>query len=220
MTDAHEPSLVELPLFPLQTVLVPGAMLPLRIFELRYLEMVGRCLREDTGFGVVALTEGAEVQRPRPEGPEGFADESFCAVGTLARVEWHARPQAGLITLRARGTRRFRLSSRQRRRNGLWVGHAELLPEDPAIPVPEDLRALASRMGEALSRWEASRGQTDPSLPPRPWPLQDCGWLSWRWCELLPLSAALRQRLLEIDSPLLRLELVSDLLDEIGAPGE
>ena len=52
---------VDIPLFPLGTVLFPGGPLHLRIFEPRYLDMVSRCLREQSRFGVVAIKEGSEV---------------------------------------------------------------------------------------------------------------------------------------------------------------
>ena len=57
-------SLTDTPLFPLGTVLFPGGLLPLRIFEQRYLEMAKVCLREGTPFGVCLIREGSEVGAP------------------------------------------------------------------------------------------------------------------------------------------------------------
>ena len=52
----------EIPLFPLGAVLLCGGKLPLRIFEPRYLDLVGRCLKTDTGFGVVLIRAGRETR--------------------------------------------------------------------------------------------------------------------------------------------------------------
>ena len=95
-------NLDSLPLFPLGTVLYPGGVLPLRIFEVRYLDMIGRCHKAGVPFGVVALSHGSEVQRAPSAGPSGeaFADERFHDTGTLATITELARPQPGLIEVR------------------------------------------------------------------------------------------------------------------------
>jgi len=204
---------VETPLFPLRSVLFPGGHLPLRIFEPRYLDMVQRCQARGEPFGVVALTSGDEVRRR--EG-EGFQAEAFHDVGTLARIEHfeHARP--GLIEIRARGAQRFRVQESRRLSHGLWVGRLELLPDDAAVPVPDDLRLAARRLQDVLAGWAAGpAGGELPVQPPLQW--DDAGWLSNRWAELLPMPLPARQRLMAMDSPLLRLELVVDRLDAIMA---
>ena len=88
---------VTLPLFPLHTVLFPGGLLPLRIFESRYLDMISDCLRNDRGFGVCLISAGREVG----DGAECFD------VGTLARIQdWDSTPD-GLLGIIARGEQRF-----------------------------------------------------------------------------------------------------------------
>ena len=87
-------TLTSLPLFPLGTVLFPGGVLPLRIFEVRYLDMIGKCHKVGAPFGVVGLTEGHEVRKA------GQGAESFHDVGTLANIVELASPQAGLRTPR------------------------------------------------------------------------------------------------------------------------
>ena len=89
----------EIPLFPLSTVLFPGGVLPLRIFEARYLDMIGECLREQKGFGVCAIRSGSEVGRAA----------SCYNVGTLAAVEDFGRSEDGLLAIVAHGERRFRI---------------------------------------------------------------------------------------------------------------
>jgi Lon protease-like protein len=203
----------EIPLFPLRSVLFPGGYLPLRVFEPRYLDMVQRCQAQSQAFGVVALTEGQEVRQR--EG-EGFKREAFHAIGTLARIEHFEHDQPGLINIRTRGTQRFRLQSSRRLSHGLWVGRPELLPDDAAgVPVPDDLRLAARQLQDLLAGWhERAAPEEVPMQPPYQW--DDAGWLANRWAELLPMPLADRQRLMEMDNPLLRLELVVDRLDAIS----
>lgn len=214
----------ELPLFPLGTVLFPGGWLPLQIFELRYLDMVGRAWREGTPFGVVMLTEGREVQQPAADegGAPGFAPESFHRLGTLAHVRELQRPQPGLLRIRCEGGRRFRLHGQRRSGAGLWIGQVELLPAEATIEVPGDLEATALSLrvvlDEVRSQWAQQGGDTPPPLPAEEF-VDDCGWVAHRWAELLPLTPSFKQQLLATDSPLLRLELVADVLDRLRRNG-
>lgn len=202
----------ETPLFPLGTVLFPGGHLPLRLFEPRYLDMVQRCHAQGQAFGVVALTQGHEV---RQRDGEGFRREAFHDVGTLARIEHFEHDQPGLINIRTRGTQRFRLLSSRCLSHGLWVGQIELLPADTAVPVPDDLRPASQQLQDLLAGWsERAAPEELPVQPPHDW--DDAGWLANRWAELLPMPLAERQRLMAMDNPLLRLELVVDRLDEIS----
>ncbi len=202
----------ELPLFPLGTVLFPGGLLPLRIFEVRYLDMIRRCHREGRPFGVVALSQGHEVRQA------GAGPERFHEVGTLATVAEVVSPQPGLLMIQAHGGPRFKLGASKQLPHGLWVGEAEALPEDPAVPVPEDLQGHALALGRLLEALAAQADDAGARMPVRaPWQLEDCAWVANRWCELLPLPLAMKQRLMALDNPLLRLELVGDLLSQ--APG-
>ncbi|MDR7335954.1 LON peptidase substrate-binding domain-containing protein [Roseateles asaccharophilus] len=202
----------ETPLFPLGSVLFPGGHLPLRIFEPRYLDMIQRCHAQGLPFGVVALTEGHEVRQR--EG-EGFKREAFHDVGTLARIDHFEPAQSGLIHIRTRGTQRFRLRSSRCLSHGLWVGKIELLPEDAAVAVPYDLEPAVWRLQQLLAEWsERVTADELPVQPPYVW--DDAGWLANRWAQLLPMPTADRQRLMAMDNPLLRLELVVDRLDAIS----
>ena len=210
------PDTFQLPLFPLQAVLFPGGMLPLRIFEVRYLDLIQRCQKEGAPFGVVCLIQGSEVrQPPRPGAAVEPLAEAFHAVGTLAHIESLERPQPGLMMIRCRGGRRFRLLRSKQMKHGLWTGEAEYLDEDPVVPVPADL--VPVRIGlERLLQHMQSQAQPGDELPIQA-PLQwdDCGWLAHRWCDILPVSPQLKQQFLTVDSPLLRLELVGDLLTRL-----
>jgi Lon protease-like protein len=201
-----------LPLFPLQTVLFPGGVLPLRIFEVRYLDMIGRCHREGTPFGIVTLTQGGEVRSAT--GPQ----EVFHPVGTLATITQFDRPQEGVMMVRCQGGQRFSVQSSKRLTHGLWVGQVQPIGGDVAVPVPPELQHLAtllSQMVEQLQGQEAHSGRARELLPePQQW--DDCGWLANRWCELLPVQTELKQRCMALDNPLLRLELVDDMLERLG----
>ncbi|MFG6468947.1 LON peptidase substrate-binding domain-containing protein [Roseateles sp. BYS87W] len=202
----------ETPLFPLRSVLFPGGHLPLRIFEPRYLDLVQRCHARGEPFGVVALTEGDEVRR---RDGAGFQAEAFHDVGTLAHIVHFQPAQAGLIEIRCQGGQRFQLQSRRCLSHGLWVGAMQRLPDDAEVPVPDDLRQAAQQLRDLLAGW--SRQVAPEQLPVQP-PLRwgDAGWLANRWAELLPMPTADRQRLMALDSPLLRLELVVDRLEALS----
>ncbi|MHB1123512.1 MAG: LON peptidase substrate-binding domain-containing protein [Ramlibacter sp.] len=202
-------TLRSLPLFPLGTVLFPDGLLPLRIFEVRYLDMIRRCQRAGAPFGVVCLTQGSEVRQPG-------ATEAFHSVGTLATVTRLETPQPGLMVIRAGGTQRFRITSREQLKHGLWVADVERLPADQPVPVPPDLQPTAEALGKLIESLKEREGPERELPLQEPWRLQDCGWVANRWCELLPLPMEMKQRLMELDNPLLRLELVGDVLARTG----
>lgn len=206
-------TLTSLPLFPLETVLFPGGRLPLRVFEVRYLDMVRKCQHAGAPFGVVALASGREVRQA------GAPQEQFHDTGTLAVIEQLDTPQPGLITLLIRGTQRFRIHHRSHLPHGLWVADVEQIAEDAPVPVPEDLRKVAQALNQVLHTLRDRH--PDSALPAAPSPDQanDCGWIANRWCELLPVPLALKQQLMELENPLVRLELVGDILERTGIAG-
>jgi Lon protease-like protein len=199
-------TLHSLPLFPLSAVLFPDGLLALRVFEVRYLDMIAKCRKAGAPFGVVSLTQGGEVRQPGVQ-------EAFAQVGTLATLHDFEQPQPGLMLVRATGAQRFRITASDRLKHGLWVADVERLPADVAVPVPEDLQPTTDALERLIHSLQHKPGPL-PLLPP--WKLDDCGWVANRWCELLPLPVPLKQRLMELDNPLVRLELVSDVLTRTG----
>lgn len=196
-------TLSSLPLLPLGTVLFPGGVLPLRIFEVRYLDMVGKCQKAGAPFGVIALTHGHEVRHPG-------ATEEFSAVGTLATIDKFEQVQPGLLNIRCEGTQRFRILRSGQLKHGLWMADVERLPDDQRLSVPDDLKIAVHTLVK-LTDALAERG-----VVAQPEQLDDCGWVANRWCELLPLPVSTRQQFLELDSPLIRLELICDFLIRHG----
>ena len=189
----------EIALFPLQTVLFPGGRLPLRLFEQRYLGMAKACLRDGTAFGVCLIREGREVGEPAL--PED--------IGCTARlVEWDM-PQLGVLQVVARGERRFRILGRRVQPDGLALADIELLDEarDAPIDAQDDLCArVLRRIVDAAP----------PGLVEAPARFDSADWESARLAELLPLSLASKQRLLEMDEAHDRLEVLRRLISATG----
>ena len=216
MSDAL--TLFSLPLFPLGTVLYPGGLLPLRIFEVRYLDMIGKCHKTGAPFGVVALTQGSEVRKADSGEPggDGFAQEEFNAIGTLATISEFSVPQPGLMVIRCHGAQRFTISNREKLKHGLWIADVERMDDDMAVKVPEDLMPSANALGKLIKSLQQRDIPNDQMPLQAPFRLDDCGWVANRWCELLPMPLELKQRLMQLDNPLVRLELVSDILERTG----
>ena len=216
-------TLTSLPLFPLGTVLFPGGLLPLQIFEVRYLDMIGKCHKTGAPFGVVSLTEGSEVRKPAdssrqnamPSG-DGFAHEAFNLTGTLATITAFSVPQPGLMVIQCSGVQRFRISRHEKLKHGLWIADVTRLQADLPVAIPEDLQKVADALGKLIQKLQEREVPADQMPLQAPYRLDDCGWVANRWCELLPMPLELKQRLMELDNPLLRLELVSDILDRTG----
>lgn len=179
-----------LPLFPLQSVLLPGAPLHLRVFEPRYLDLVRDCGRHGRGFGVCLILHGAEVGAPAT--PEAY--------GTEARIEDFGTTDTGLLTLQVRGARRFHVRRTRVRDNGLVVGEVDWLAPDP----DDELRAEHGLLSTLLERVIGHVGGEYARAPSAR--LDDAAWVGWRLAELLPLEPAQRQALLQEDDPHARLD--------------
>jgi Lon protease-like protein len=172
---------MQIPLFPLNTVLFPGGPLPLRIFEPRYLDMLSNCMKDDAPFGVLLIREGGEV------GPATTFE-----VGTLAKVtDWY-QGSDGILGVTAIGTERFRLLSAERQADGLNVGEVELLPPPPSLALPPEYADLPPILDKVLD----DLGRLYEGLERRP---ADAAWVAWRFVEILPLDLAEKQAVLESD---------------------
>ncbi|MDP3188829.1 LON peptidase substrate-binding domain-containing protein [Limnobacter sp.] len=200
------------PLFPLTTVLYPQGVLNLQIFEVRYLDLMKKCLRDNTPFGVVSLLDGTEVRRPEEK-------VQLAKIGTLVNIEKHEFVTPTLIDISTVGTQRFKLLSATQEKNGLWMGEIQTLPADPVVEIPDHLKGAANALAELINSID-EKGISEEQLPFRkPYKLMDCGWVANRWCELLPLDKPTKLQLLALDNPLLRLELIDDTLQAQGLIG-
>lgn len=185
---------MKVPLFPLNTVLFPGGPLPLRIFEARYLDMISDCVKNDSPFGVLLIRDGDEA------GPA-----TTHTIGTLARItDWY-QGSDGLLGVTAIGEQRFRLLSSERLSSGLNVGEIETLPNEPAMPMPEEFREMSNILEDVLN----DLGRLYESLDRR---LDDAAWVTSRFVEILPIDLEDKQRCLEQSNPADRLKIVRELL--------
>ncbi|MEO6801297.1 MAG: LON peptidase substrate-binding domain-containing protein [Rhodanobacter sp.] len=193
---------LDMPLFPLGSVLFPGGRLHLRIFEPRYLDLVRECSRNGSAFGVCLILAGKETGEPAVP----------AAIGTMARISDFHRDEDGLLGIVAEGSSRFRVARSRIREDGLLRGDAKLWPREPEIEVPVEfalLQSILERLIETMApHWRlAARSNYD-----------DASWLGFRLAELLPLDCSEQQRMLELTDPLQRLAELRDILPRFQKP--
>ena len=198
-------TLFSLPLFPLRTVLFPGGVLPLRVFEPRYRSMVRGCLEQGAPFGVATLLNGSDVQSP------GAPAVRFHTVGTMARIDAVEALHSGMVHIQCSGQERFRITDSRQLASGLWVADVALLTPDRPTPVPDDLAHTVATLRRVLHQLPQHHFHHASDAQ-----FADCSWVANRWCELFPMAESLQLNLLELDSPLLRLELITDALKNSG----
>lgn len=191
---------MQVPIFPLNTVLFPDGPLPLRVFEPRYLDMVSRCLKTDTPFGVLLIRDGHEV---------GTA--TTYNVGTLARIcDWY-QGSDGILGVTAIGEQRFRMTACERQSDGLNVGDIELLESEQFVPLPEEYRPLKQILANVLD--DLGKLYESPSRR-----YDDAAWLTYRFLEVLPINLVDRQKCLEENDAAGRLRLIGRLLNAVREP--
>lgn len=184
-----------LPIFPLQTVLFPGGVLPLRIFEARYMDMVTRCLREDSVFGVNLIAEGLETGMPAV--PH--------SIGVTARITACDMEQPGVLQVVTCGERRYRIRRTETGPNGLLLGEVEWLPELVEQSLDEDDQTLVALLAAIIE-------DVGPAHFPPPHRLDEAGWVGMRLASVLPLDLSIRQSLLELDDPRVLMDVLRDYL--------
>ena len=184
-------------IFPLNTVLFPGGVLPLKVFEQRYLEMTKICISENRPFGVCLIKEGQEVGTPAV--PQ--------EIGCLARIAQWDMPQLGVFHLLTEGTQRFRIVRSSVEKSGLIAASIETLPFEPEV-APRD-----TRCGEVLQAIIAKIGADHFPAPHR---FDDAAWIGYRLSEVLPISLDARQELLQMSDPQARLAELGRILSQQG----
>lgn len=188
---------VEIPLFPLNTVLFPGGFLPLRIFEPRYLDMVSHCLQQQSPFGVVLIRDGRET---------GPAAEP-CDIGTLAIIVDFDKTKDGMLMIACMGGDRFRVLNRVVASSQMQRAEVEMLWPGEDSVLPHEYRPLANFLRAVVNQPGISRRIAPPDIDyssPRE--------VGYRIAELLPVTPREQQRLLEIDDPVVRLAAIESLL--------
>jgi len=174
--------------------------LPLRIFETRYIDMISERMRKDAAFGVLLIKDGHEA-----------GTSTSYEVGTLARItDWY-QGSDGLLGVTAIGEGRFQLVSAEQQADGLYIGEIELLPDEEAMPLPDEYKSMAKILEGVLTDlgrlYEPLRSNYD-----------DAGWVTSRFIEILPIDLEQKQQCLEQADPAQRLKLVSELLETVRTP--
>jgi Lon protease-like protein len=194
---------VVLPLFPLSTVLFPGGLLPLKIFEQRYIAMAKACLRDGSAFGVCLITHGDEVALTRGATPE------FANVGTSARIVDFDMPQLGILHVATRGEARFQVQSHAVAASGLIEGNVTALAPEPPLPLAQEYAPLVKLLELVVSR-------VGPQNFPSERDYGDASWVGYRLAELLPLPPSIKQNMLEINDAEVRLSVLQAFLKQQG----
>ncbi len=190
---------LRVPIFPLNTVLFPGGLLPLRVFEARYMDMTRDCLKRDEPFGVCLIRQGSEVGAPAV--PEG--------VGCLAKIQECDMQQQGILTLKTRGSQRFRILERETGAQGLISAGVGLIEPDASVAVPEEFSACT----RLLEMVVADQGK---SVFAEPHAFDDAAWVGYRLSEILPVPLLAKQKLLELTDSLARLSILQRFLESRG----
>ena len=189
-------NVMQIPLFPLNTVLFPGGPLPLRVFESRYLDMISRCMKSDSPFGVLLIQVGREA------GPATTNN-----TGPLAKItDWY-QGSDGLLGITALGTERFQLLTAERQDDGLNVGEAELLPDVTSMVLPDQYRSLPNILEGVLN----DLGRLYENLERR---FDDAAWIAYRFAEILPIDLEQKQAFLESNDVLAFLKRVDEVLHQ------
>lgn len=193
--------LEKIPLFPLSNGLFPDSLLQLNIFEVRYLNLIKECEKNNTPFGVVWLADGAEIQT-------AGKTQAFHPQGTLAHLQKVDRVQPSLLQVRCHGGLRFTVHASELGPFGVWYGEVVFENQDPPIEIPAEYNRLADHLGQLIANAQ-KQGFSD-SLPfAPPYRLDEAGWVANRWAELLPFSAKDKLGLLIESDPVKRLAEVS-----------
>ena len=188
---------LRIPLFPLNTVLFPGGLQPLKIFEQRYLDMAAACMKDNSPFGICLIDKGGEVGRAAV--PHG--------VGTLATITNWEMEQLGILMITAQGGRRFRIIETQVGDGHLLEGTVELLAEASPTPLPPERERLLPLLQRIV-------GDLGPERIPEPHRYDDAEWVGYRITEVLPIQNLAKQKLLELDDSLARLEILEKYLSQ------
>ncbi|HUQ27482.1 MAG TPA: LON peptidase substrate-binding domain-containing protein [Usitatibacter sp.] len=187
----------QVPIFPLGTVLYPGGLLPLRVFEVRYVEMAKACLKDGSPFGVCLIREGTEVGAPAVPEP----------VGCLARIAHCDVEELGILKVTAEGLDRFRIVSSEVNRHGLVVARIEDLHAEPEVQEAPGLVESAGFLRKVI----AGIGLERFAQPHR---FDDASWVGFRLAEILPLRMDVKQKLLELTDATLRLAILHKFLQQ------
>ena len=186
----------DVPIFPLRTILFPDSKLPLRIFEPRYIDMVSRCMREDSEFGIKLSRESTD--------PKMF--ETY-DTGTLAKIIDWDQGGDGLLGITTLGTQKFRLKELNKQEDGLNIGSIERIEKEGDYKPLKEFTHLVELLQAILD--DVNIYDDDEKR------FDSASWISYRFAEILPLRIEDKQKCLEIDDPIIRLNFLEPLIKMI-----
>lgn len=190
---------MQLPLFPLSSIVLPDGFMPLRLFERRYIDMVKDCFRNETGFGICLIKQGGEVAdvcEPYP-------------LGTRVSIVDFDQGDDGLLHITAKGIEEFKILSYTSNESGLLIGEVEVIPAQPATPMEPEFKVLAKKLDLILGYLE-SEARYDTKQ------LDNADWVIHRLLEVLPLTNDAKYELLQLPTNRERLEALNSLQIEIA----
>lgn len=190
---------LEIPLFPLNTVLFPGGLLPIRVFEQRYMDMTKSCMKEELPFGVCLIKEGSEVGQPAIP----------MEVGCLARIINWDMPQLGILNLETEGLQRFSIQESRTEDNGLLMATVVTVTSEESQPIPDALQVCASVLQRIID-------QVGEDKFVKPFEFNNAVWVGYRLAEVLPLKLTAKQDMLEMNDPITRLHILRKFLVQQG----
>jgi len=193
---------LDLPLFPLGTVLFQGGRLPLQIFEPRYLDLVSRCMREATSFGIVLIRRGGDVRSPDEDKPDIFE------IGTEARIVDFNQLSSGRLGIVVEGMRKFRVYDTWEQSDLLLVGEVAFLPDEPDSGIGTEHEELVDLLRQLMEHPEVQKLSLDIDL-------DDARSVGWRLSELLPIEPEIKQALLQLQYPRERLQELKRLITKL-----
>lgn len=191
---------MEIPLFPLSSIVLPGGLLPLRLFEQRYIDMVKNCFRTDSGFGVCLIKDGTEAGKPAQPYPQGTL---------VSLVDFDQGPD-GLLHITAKGEQEFNLLTYSAKSDGLLVGEVQMLESAEPPAMSEEYKELARKLAIILQ-------YVEPNVIYKDKQLDQSDWVCNRLLELLPLSASSKFELLQLPNGKARLDALASLQIEFSS---
>lgn len=189
---------MNVPVFPLNSVVLPGGRVPLQLFEPRYIDMLTRCLKEDQGFVITLLREGEESERVA----------SFYETGTYVRIIDFQQLDNGLLGITVEGDAKVSITRSWQQDDGLNLGEVAFLTAETRADIPIVFHELPSVL-RALFRHPVI-DELGMSVD-----YDEACSVGWRLTELLPLDKQEKQHLLEIQDPLTRLSRLQELLEAL-----
>lgn len=197
-------SSAELPIFPLGTVLFPDGVLPLRIFEARYMDMIRSCLKNETQFGVCLITKGSETGKPA----------THEAIGCSATVSQWDMEQLGLLNIRTIGNQRFEIIDRQIESDGLILAQVQYLNSEEDAEISEDFESCVHVLKRVVQDLVSKEENEMQRMVEPPFRYESASWVSMRLSEFLPIDVPAKHRLMTMNDPVARLLMVREFLRE------